>query len=140
PMENKNLSEVFGNVACPFLNSLPGKATNWHCVTNPSQPNYIAVFGGSTFGVAGDGNRPNLPNKTLVDIVEGSGRTWVAFAEGASGTGANINPPRGADHYPPLNYSSIFGNPARAANMKPGGPNEVIAALNAGVNFIWMTP
>ena len=139
-MENKDLNEVYNNSAAPYLNSLPGKATHWRSITNPSQPNYIGVIGGSTFGVVGDGNHPSLNHPTIVDILEATGKSWRAFAEDASGTGANLNPPRGEDHFPFLSYTTITGNPSRAANLLPGGPSEVIAAFNAGVKFIWLTP
>src|SRR5207249_891638 len=39
-----------------------------------------------------------------------------------------------------LDYITVFGNPTRAANMLPGGPAEVIAAVKAGVDFVWLTP
>src|SRR5437879_9794043 len=56
-MENKNLNEVYGPAT--FLTQLADQfafATGWSSITNPSQPNYIALIGGSTFGVSGDGN------------------------------------------------------------------------------------
>src|SRR2546430_17631426 len=79
----------------------------WESITNPSQPNYIAILGGSTFGVSGDGNHPNLNHPTMVDILENTSKTWKAFAEDASGTGCSINPPRGEDHFPFLSYTTI---------------------------------
>src|SRR5207247_9904708 len=82
----------------------------WASITNPSQPNYIAILGGSTFGVSGDGNHPNLNHPTMVDILENTSKTWKAFAEDASGTGCSINPPRGEDHFPFLSYTTITNN------------------------------
>src|SRR5947199_92414 len=111
----------------------------WSSITNPSQPNYIAILGASTFGVSGDGNHPNLSHPTLVDLIETSGHTWNAIAEG-SGSGCSINPDRGEDHFPFLSYTTITGNSARCANLHSGGPTDVVAALNAGTNFIWFTP
>src|SRR2546428_9382275 len=115
-------------------------AEGWASITNPSQPNYIAILGGSTFGVSGDGNQLNLNHPTMVDILENTSKTWKAFAENASGSGCSINPPRGEDHFPFLSYTTITGSPARCANLLPGSSNEVIAELNAGTNFIWLTP
>src|SRR2546425_537760 len=112
----------------------------WPSITNPSQPNYIAILGGSTFGVSGDGNHPNLNHPTMVDVLENTSKTWRAFAEDASGSGCSLNPPRGEDHFPFLSYTTITNNSARCANLLPGSYNEVISALNAGTNFIWLTP
>src|SRR5439155_21276553 len=39
-----------------------------------------------------------------------------------------------------LSYTTITGNSARCANLHSGGPTDVVAALNAGTNFIWFTP
>src|SRR6058998_2027465 len=139
-MENKNLNEIYG--PAPYMTQLADQyafSEGWSSITNPSQPNYIALIGGSTFGVSGDGNHPNLNHPTIVDIIENSGHTWNAIAEG-SGSGCSINPDRGEDHFPFLSYTTITGNAARCANLHSGGPTDVVTALNAGTNFIWFTP
>src|SRR6266704_761173 len=139
--ENKNLNEVYGPAT--YMTQLANAfafSTGWTSITNPSQPNYIALIGGSTFGVSGDGNHPNLNHTTIVDLLENAGKTWKAFAEDASGTGCGLNPPRGEDHFPFLSYTTITGNSSRCANLLPGSYNEVISAFNAGTNFIWLTP
>ena len=140
-MENKNLNEVYG--PAPYMTQLADNysfSEGWASITNPSQPNYIAILGGSTFGVSGDGNHLNLNHPTMVDVLENTSKTWKAFAENASGTGCSINPPRGEDHFPFLSYTTITSNSARCANLLPGSYNEVISALNEGTNFIWLTP
>src|SRR2546422_452524 len=140
-MENKNLDEVYGPAAyMTQLADLYSFSEGWASITNPSQPNYIAILGGSTFGVNGDGNQLNLNHPTMVDILENTSKTWKAFAEDASGSGCSINPPRGEDHFPFLSYTTITNNSARCANLLPGSYNEVISAFNAGTNFIWLTP
>lgn len=43
----------------PYLASLSGRygyATHWQALTHPSEPNYLAIAGGSTFGVVDDGS------------------------------------------------------------------------------------
>src|SRR3989449_11467561 len=88
-MENKNLNEVYG--PAPYMTQLADQyafSEGWASITNPSQPNYIAILGGNTFGVSGDGNHPNLNHPTLVDLIETSGHTWNAIAEG-SGSGCS---------------------------------------------------
>src|SRR5467141_471110 len=140
-MENKNLNEVYGPAT--YMTQLADQfafSTGWTSITNPSQPNYIALIGGSTFGVQGDGNHPNLNHPTIVDIMENTSKTWKAFAEDASGTGCGLNPPRGEDHFPFLSFTTITGNSSRCANLLPGSGAEVISAFNAGTNFIWLTP
>ena len=75
-MENHNLNEIYG--PAPYMTQLADQyafSEGWSSITNPSQPNYIALLGASTFGVSGDGNHPNLNHPTLVDLIETSGHT-----------------------------------------------------------------
>ena len=53
--ENHSLREM--SAGMPYLSQLSrkyGYATRWHAVRHPSEPNYLAIAGGSTFGVAND--------------------------------------------------------------------------------------
>ena len=84
-MENHSYNEIVGNSQAPYINSLVSKygvASNYHAVTHPSLPNYLAITGGSTFGVTTDctscfQSQPNI----AVDRIEASGRTWKAYEE-----------------------------------------------------------
>jgi len=140
-MENHDLADIYGPAT--YMTQLADQyafAQHWQSITNPSQPNYIAILGGSTFGMGGDGNHPNFNHPTMVDIIETSGHTWKAFAEDAGGSGCGLSPPRGEDHFPFLSFTTITGNSARCANLLPGTSTQVISAFNAGTNFIWLTP
>src|SRR2546422_1666888 len=119
-MENHDLPDIYG--PAPYMTQLAdqyGLSQHWSSITNPSQPNYIALIGGSTFGVSGDGNHPNLNHPTIVDLLENAGKSWKAFAEDASGTGCGLNPPRGQDHFPLLSYTTVTGNPGPGADRLP---------------------
>ncbi len=55
PLENHSQSEALAQM--PYLAGLAntyGSATNYYAVAHPSLPNYLAIFGGSTFGVTSD--------------------------------------------------------------------------------------
>jgi phosphatidylinositol-3-phosphatase len=63
-MENKNYSDVIGSSSAPYENALAAKcglATNYHAITHPSLPNYIAMTSGSTHGVSDDGSPSSHP-------------------------------------------------------------------------------
>src|SRR5712691_5558166 len=93
-MENHDISDIYG--PAPYMTQLADQyafSQHWASITNPSQPNYIALIGGSTFGVSGDGNHPNLNHPTIVDILENAGKTWKAIAEDAGGSGCGLSPP-----------------------------------------------
>src|SRR5512143_1418104 len=68
-MENKGYDYVVGKKEAPYINSLIdqyGLATNYHGVAHPSQPNYLALFSGSTQGITDDGAH-TFDGKNLAD-------------------------------------------------------------------------
>jgi hypothetical protein len=83
-MENTDYSAIKDNASAPYVNSLMAQGasfTSSHGVTHPSQPNYIALFSGSTQGVTSDScprsfNAPNLGNQLLA-----AGYTITAYSE-----------------------------------------------------------
>ena len=58
--------------------------TNYQGITNPSQPNYIALMAGDTMGVYGDGNS-DLNASSLADLIEAKGLHWAVYAEAYPG-------------------------------------------------------
>ncbi|HEV7900221.1 MAG TPA: alkaline phosphatase family protein [Planosporangium sp.] len=85
--ENHGFSDVIGNPAAPNLNALAreyGLATAYYGVTHPSEPNYVAMFGGSTFGVKDDNpyylNRVDKPS--LISQLDHAGIGWKAYLQG----------------------------------------------------------
>ena len=73
----------------PYLAGLSrayGYATQWRAVTHPSEPNYLAIAGGSTFGITDDkppsAHRARLASATSVfDQALSKGRTAATYAE-----------------------------------------------------------
>src|SRR6266566_573881 len=157
-MENNGLCDVTpslvsscgsSTIPAPYLTSLAqsdGFNTHYTGVGHPSEPNYVALFGGSTFGYTSDGYCCfQLSSSNLVDRLEAAGLTWKAFAEDASGSGTcSFTPPRAGDHYPFIDFSDMKTS-ARCANMltttSPLDP-EFLAAINSVTlpNYVWLTP
>ena len=55
--ENHSYSQIIGSSQAPYINSLARKGalfTNSHAITHPSEPNYMAITAGSTFGLSSD--------------------------------------------------------------------------------------
>jgi hypothetical protein len=55
--ENHTTDEIIGNAAAPTLTKLAkeyGFASNFYALRHPSEPNYVALVGGDTFGIADD--------------------------------------------------------------------------------------
>jgi phosphatidylinositol-3-phosphatase len=136
-LENKSYDAIEDSQVAPFLSGLiaqGGLATAYSGVGRPSQPNYLALFSGSTQGVTDDAPHDiDAPN--LADQLEAAGRTWGEYAENvpagcfpgetASG-GRDGSGEYARKHAPAISFDSIRSNPARCANIhdlaafKPG--------------------
>src|SRR2546429_6741905 len=56
-MENHSYGQIIGSSSAPYVNGLLSSgalATNYSAVSHPSLPNYLALTGGSTYGVTSD--------------------------------------------------------------------------------------
>jgi hypothetical protein len=92
--ENRSEANIIGGMAAPFINTLAAHGANMaqsFAETHPSQPNYLALFAGSTFGVTSNacpvsgGNAPNLASELLA-----AGYTFVGFAESLPTAGSTV--------------------------------------------------
>jgi hypothetical protein len=84
--ENHGFSDVIGNPAAPNLNALAkayGVATHYYGVSHPSEPNYVALLGGSTFKVNSDDayyvQRVHAPS--LISELDHAGIAWKAYLQ-----------------------------------------------------------
>ena len=92
--ENHSYDDVIGNKSAPYINSLADNGTLMTqslAVTHPSEPNYMALFAGDTFGLASDacpvnaGSAANLTSELTV-----AGLTFGGFAEDLPAVGAGV--------------------------------------------------
>jgi phosphatidylinositol-3-phosphatase len=82
--ENHSMREM--KTGMPYLYSQAikyGYANHYTAVTHPSLPNYLAIVGGSTFGVTTDGNPSQFPEPTpnVYSAAINTGRTAKVYAE-----------------------------------------------------------
>ena len=84
--ENHGFGDVIGNPAAPNLNYLAktfGLATDYFGVSHPSEPNYVALLGGTTHGVSDDNpyyvNKINGPS--LISQLDAAGISWKAYLQ-----------------------------------------------------------
>lgn len=91
--ENHAYSQVIGSSSAPYINSLKSGGANLtqsYALTHPSQPNYFALFSGSTQGITDDScytpgfsSAPNLASEQLA-----AGRTWASYNESLPSQGS----------------------------------------------------
>src|SRR5690242_2771827 len=89
--ENHSYSEIIGSSQAPYINTLASEGalfTSSYAVAHPSEPNYLAIFSGSTQGVTSDAcpltfNTSNLGYELIV-----RGKTFTGYSEGLPSVGS----------------------------------------------------
>jgi phosphatidylinositol-3-phosphatase len=85
--ENHGYKEVIGSPNAPFINRLANEGalfTDAHGFTHPSQPNYLAIYSGSTQGVTDDKCLNNETPFTIANLgaaLISKGFTFTGFAQ-----------------------------------------------------------
>jgi acid phosphatase len=112
--ENHSYSDIIGNTAnAPYVNSLASggaSLTSSFGVTHPSEPNYMALFSGSTDGLTADtcpvsaGSTANLGSELLA-----AGKTFKGYSDGLPSTGSTTctSGSYARKHAPWINFSNV---------------------------------
>ncbi|HEV2943959.1 MAG TPA: alkaline phosphatase family protein [Solirubrobacteraceae bacterium] len=144
-MENEEASSVIGNHAAPYINRLAlqgALATSSYAVTHPSLPNYLALTGGSTFGIESDCTDCHVGARNLVDELEAAGISWKAYMQDMPGpcfAGASSGL-YAKKHDPFIYYDDVRLSPKRCANVVPASELDKDLAAGALPRFAWITP
>jgi hypothetical protein len=133
--ENHSLAEM--QASMPYLNGLAtqyGYANNYFAITHPSCPNYIAITGGSTFGITDDGdpstNSSKLGNaQSVFDQALAAGKTAKTYAESMMSNCELTNDGNYAVRHNPWTYYSAGQTNAQLYNvpMATNFTNDVAA-------------
>ena len=121
--ENEDAENVVGSAQAPYLTSLAASGatlTDAHGETHPSQPNYLALFAGSTLGVVDDSCPHSLTGPNLAEQLLSSGRTFAGYSEDLPNTGYTGCRVAGyaRKHNPWVNFADL-----------PAGVNQPYSAL-----------
>ncbi|HET7172874.1 MAG TPA: alkaline phosphatase family protein [Nocardioidaceae bacterium] len=91
--ENEAANAIYGNSSAPYINSLAdngAKFTDSFAITHPSEPNYLALFSGSTQGVTDDSCPHSFGANNLGNQLLASGSSFVGYAEGLPSAGSLV--------------------------------------------------
>ncbi|MDR2986786.1 MAG: alkaline phosphatase family protein [Nocardiopsaceae bacterium] len=92
-LENHPYDAVIGNSEARYINALARSGalfTASYAVTHPSEPNYLALFSGSTHGVTSDQCPTTLHAPNLAADLIAKGATFTGYSEGLPGTGSQV--------------------------------------------------
>ena len=130
-MENHEYGSVVGSAKAPYINALIrryGLATNYTAVAHPSEPNYLALWGGAVFGVRDDGIH-NISATNLADQLFARGRSWHVYAQDLPSNCSTVSAAYGGvdlvgapgwyvrKHEPAISFTDISRKPARCARI-----------------------
>lgn len=125
--ENRGYAEVIGRPEAPYLNGLAAQGALFDhsfAVAHPSQPNYLALFSGSTQGVVNDSCPHTLTGPNLASQLIGAGLSFAAYSEDLPAPGSAVCGAGGyaRKHAPWVNFPSV-----------PAGDNLAFTAFPADV-------
>jgi hypothetical protein len=144
-MENEEYGDIIGSHSTPYINRLARRyalATGMYAISHPSLPNYLALTGGSTFGITSDCAGCSVGASSLVDQLASRRLTWKAYMEDLPRpcfTGATAGD-YAKKHDPFVYYRGLVRDHARCLNvvsLTQLGADERYRTLP---RFIWITP
>jgi len=159
-MENHDYSQqIIGNPYAPRINRLArtyGLATAYNGVTHPSEPNYVAMIGGSYFGIQDDaaytstagGVDHTISQPSLADQLTAAGLSWKAYQQslpyaGYLGTAYPVTDPvYQSKHNPFLNFASVQQASPAALQQEIVPDTQLALDLRTGTapTFSFITP
>ncbi len=88
--ENKSYTQIIGNAAAPYINALANDGalfTQSFGVTHPSQPNYLALFSGTTHGIIDDRCPLSLSGDNLATELIRKSLSFAIYSESMPSAG-----------------------------------------------------
>ena len=151
-LENEDFSQIVGNTAqAPYLNSLLPRGSllaNFFAEEHPSDANYLALAGGSAFGVPLDDPAEENPLYTIdarniADLVDAAHETWKGYLQSADGPcDDTVHVNYWDDDQPMMYFKDVRERPSYcAAHLVPleSLPADLRRASTTP-NFAWIAP
>lgn len=111
-MENHSATDILANPRAPFINGLASAGalfTESYAVTHPSEPNYLALFSGSTQGLSDDSCPHTYSTPNLATAMRAARRSFAGFSEGLPAAGSQVctHGAYARKHNPWVNFPSV---------------------------------
>jgi hypothetical protein len=91
--ENHSYSEIMGSSQAPYINTLASVGavfTHSYGVSHPSEPNYLALFSGSTHGVTTDNCPLTFSSGSLESQLLAASKTFKGYSEELPSVGSMV--------------------------------------------------
>jgi phosphatidylinositol-3-phosphatase len=134
--ENASYSQVIGNAAMPYLNSLAtqyGLATQYYANTHPSIGNYFMLTTGQLV-TTNDGLTGTVDVDNIVRELLAAGKTWKSYAE-SRGTSLYVQ-----RHDPCSFFTDVVNSTTQAQNLVSFSQFSIDLANDALPNFSFIVP
>ncbi len=144
-MENEEFRDIVGSSSTPYINSLARRyalARSAYAIRHPSLPNYLALVGGSTFGISSDCTDCSVPGSGLAGELSARHVSWKAYMEDLPHpcyTGAS-NGNYAKRHDPFMYFRALVRDPAECRRVVPLGQLAGDERRGRLPRFIWITP
>jgi hypothetical protein len=135
-MENKDYNLVVGSREAPYLNKtlIPRGALlqNSHAIGHPSEPNYLALFSGSTQGINGDPCPVYFTPTDVASELIAASKTFAGYSESMPRNGYKgcYHGLYDRNHNPWVEFKNV---PPSDNLVYRGFPTDV-------ASFVWITP
>jgi len=144
-MENEEYRDILGSSRTPYINALARRsasATQSYAIRHPSLPNYLALTGGSTYGIADDCTGCSVPGAGIAGQLASKNISWKAYMEDlpqACFQGAGHND-YAKKHDPFVYYRALVAEPAMCNRVVPFTQLAVDERSGRLPAFVWITP
>jgi phospholipase C len=143
-LENREYDQVIGGADAPYLNHLARRgalATDYHGVTHPSLPNYLALLGGSTFGIDENCTDCSAAGDNLAAQLSRAGVSWRAYMGGMPRAcfGGAEHGTYVKRHNPFMYFPSVAAAPSRCARVVPEERLDADLRRRALPELAWLT-
>ena len=134
-MENHSYGAIIGSRDARYINQLARQGallTRSYAVTHPSEPNYLALFSGSTHGVSSDQCPLTLHGPNLAADLIAAGLTFRGYSEGLPQPGS-VTCSAGEyarKHVPWANFTNVPGSASQPFSQFAATPFAKLPAVS----------
>jgi acid phosphatase len=126
--ENHSYADIIGSAHAPYINALSSAGATFRksfAITHPSEPNYLALFSGSTYGLTSDACPEIFTDANLGSELSARDFSFTGYSEGLPGVGATTcsSGSYARKHSPWVNFPSIPTSAKQPFTSFPGSSN-----------------